>query len=49
MTTIINYIFSDLMMPIWRLISSSWILTAFLLMNVIGVLFTWVFPRDNGE
>lgn len=50
-TTIIGYIFKTTLNTIWSLITSSWILTAFLLMGTIGTLFTWVFPRDekNGD
>ena len=46
---IILYIFRTLLNSVWLLITSSWILTSFLLMAVIGTLFTWVFPRDDKE
>lgn len=49
MMQIIGYIIGTLINNIWTLITSSWILTAFLLMGIIGTLFTWVFPHDENE
>lgn len=48
-SVIIRFVMQQGVYPVWRLITSSWILTAFLLMAMIGTLFTWVFPHDDKE